>query len=418
MGAEFFTVLPVAEARKKMDGYLPAELRSPERRPLLECLGRRLARPIQSQENVPGFARSTVDGFAVRAKDTFGATEASPAYLRIVGEVRMGVAPDCKVGPGEAVRVATGAMLPEGADAVVMIEHTEPLGKEEIEVIRPVGPGENVIFPDEDISSGEEIFPANHLLRPQDLGFLAALGELELEVWAALSVGIISTGDEVVPPGEKPRPGQIRDVNSYALAAKVVECGGRPVLYGLVKDDPEMLCQVLKQALEETDVVVVSGGSSVGTRDLTTEVLSGLGKPGLLFHGLAVRPGKPTLGAVVGKTPVFGLPGHPAAALISFDLLVAPLLKFGSYRRIKPAALPVPALLSRSLASAPGREDFIRVKLRSEKGKLWADPLLGKSGLLSPMVRGDGIFRIPLEKEGVAAGSEVEVYLFGTDYVL
>ncbi|HAA89641.1 MAG: Molybdopterin biosynthesis protein MoeA [Thermoanaerobacterales bacterium 50_218] len=418
MGEEFFTVLPVTEARKKLDDYLPVELRSSERRPLLECLGRRLARPVLSQENVPGFARSTVDGFAVRARDTFGATEGAPAYLRIIGEVRMGEVPECRVGAGEAVRVATGAMLPEGADAAVMIEHTEPLGNGEIEVIRPVGPGENVILPDEDISSGEEIFPTNHLLRPQDLGFLAAVGELELEVWAPLVVGIISTGDEVVPPEAKPRPGQVRDINSYTLAGKVLECGGKPVLYGLVKDDPEMLHQVLRQALEETDIVVVSGGSSVGTRDLTTDVISGLGKPGLVFHGLAIRPGKPTMGAVVGKKPVFGLPGHPAAALISFDLLVAPLLKFGSYRGIKPAALPVPALLSRSLASAPGREDFIRVKLRSKDGKLWADPLLGKSGLLSPMVRGDGIFRIPLEKEGVAAGSEVDVYLFGTDYVL
>ncbi|MDH7577049.1 MAG: molybdopterin-binding protein [Bacillota bacterium] len=415
---ELFTLLTVREARKKLTPYLPAELRRSERHPLLSCLGRRLAQPVLAKENVPGFPRSTVDGYAVRARDTFGASEGSPAYLLVKGEVGMGAAPDLVVGIGEAVRVATGAMLPPGSDAVVMVEYTEQVGPEGIEVARPVGVGENVIFADEDLRAGKEVFPANHLLRPQDLGFLAAVGEVELEVYEPLRVGIISTGDELVAPWEKPEPGQVRDVNSYTLSGQVFACGGVPVLYGLVKDDFQLLRETLTRAHAETDLVLVSGGSSVGTRDLTTRVLGELGEPGLIFHGLAARPGKPTIGAVGNGKPVFGLPGHPAAALVAFDLVVAPLLKFGSYQKIEPGAPTIPAVVSRSLASAPGREDFVRVKLRREEAILWADPLLGKSGLLSPLVQGDGFFRIPLEKEGVAAGTPVEVYLFGTDYVL
>lgn len=418
MGTELFTVLPVAEARAELARYLPSDLRRRERKPLLECLGRRLASPVVAQENVPGFARSTVDGYAVRAQDTFGASDGLPSLLAVTGDVRMGSAPPHGIGIGEAMRVATGGMLPPGADAVVMVEHTEQVGEGNIEVSRPVAPGENVIFPDEDVKAGDEVFPVNHLIRPQDLGYLAALGEITAEVFAPLRVGIISTGDEVVPPEEKPGPGQVRDVNSYTLYGQVKDLGGEARLYGIVKDNPALLEEKLRKAHQENDIVLVSGGSSVGTRDHTAEIIVSLGKPGLIFHGLAIRPGKPTLGGIVAGKPVFGLPGHPAAAMISFELLVAPLLRYGSYERIRPGALPVRAVLSRSLASASGREEYIRVKLRREQEKLYADPILGKSGLLAPMVEADGLLRIPLESEGIAAGIEVDVYLFGSDYTL
>jgi len=418
VGTELFTVLPVTEARKQMAALLPPELRRREAVPILQSLGRRLAGALLGREDVPGFTRSTVDGYAVRAADTFGASDGAPTYFTVTGEVLMGARPERALGLGEAVRISTGGMLPPGADAVLMVEHTEAVGTEEIEAYRPVAPGENVICADEDIRTGAGVYPANHLLRPQDLGYLAAMGELELEVFAPLRVGIISTGDEIVPVNAKPAPGQVRDVNSYSLYAQVLLWGGEPVLFGVVGDDPALLSETLIRACEETDLVLVSGGSSVGARDHTAEIINRIKAPGLVFHGLAVKPGKPTLGGVVARKPVFGLPGHPAAALIAFDLMVAPLLKFGGYHQIQPGALPVRALVSRSLASAPGREEFFRVKLQCREGVLWADPVLGKSGLLKPMVEADGLIRVPLASEGIAAGVEVDVVLFGTDYDL
>jgi molybdopterin molybdotransferase len=401
-----------------MAALLPQELRRSEAVPILQCLGRRLAEALLGKEDVPGYTRSTVDGYAVRAADTFGASDGAPAYFTVTGEVLMDTRPERALELGEAVRISTGGMLPPGADAVLMVEHTETVGAEGIEAYRPVGPGENVIYADEDIRAGTEVYPANYLLRPQDIGYLAAMGELRLNVFAPLRVGIVSTGDEIVPVEVKPVPGQVRDVNSYSLYGQVLLWGGEPVLYGVVKDDTALLSETLIQACEETELVLVSGGSSVGARDHTAEIINRMGTPGLVFHGLAVKPGKPTLGGVVGRKPVFGLPGHPAAALIAFDLMVAPLLKFGGYHQIQPGALPVRALISRSLASAPGREEYFRVRLQRRQGVLWADPVLGKSGLLKPMVDADGLIMVPLASEGIAAETEVDVVLFGTDYVL
>jgi molybdopterin molybdotransferase len=401
-----------------MAGMLPPELRRSEPVPILQCLGRRLARSVVAPEDVPGFMRSSVDGYAVRAGDTFGASDGAPAYFTVAGEILMGSLPLQGIAVGEAMRIPTGAMLPPGADAVVMVEHTEVLGQNEIEVYQPVGPGENVVYSDEDAAAGSEIFTANHLLRPQDMGYLAAMGLLELEVFVPLRVGIISTGDEIVPASVRPEPGRVRDVNSYALYGQVLQWGGDPVLYGLARDDPDLLSRKLGQACRECDMVIISGGSSVGIRDHTANIIERLGAPGIIWHGLAVRPGKPTLGALIGSKPVFGLPGHPAAALIACDLMVAPLLQYGGYSKAPGGAPRVGALLSRSLASAPGREEYFRVRLRRTGGTLWADPILGKSGLLKPMVEADGLIQIPLESEGIAAGSEIEVILFGTDYTL
>jgi len=423
VGAEFFTVLTVPDAREQMAALLPQELRASENVSILQSLGRRLADAVPGREDVPGFTRSTVDGYAVRAADTFGAGDGAPAYFKVNGEVLMGApgagnSPGAALEPGETMRIATGGMLPPGADAVLMVEHTEAVGDQGIEAYRPVGPGENVIYTGEDIRAGSEVFPVNYLLRPQDIGYLAAMGVLRLNVFRPLRVGIVSTGDEIVPVGVKPAPGQVRDVNSYSLYGQARLWRGEPILYGVVRDDRTLLSEKLLQACESTDLILVSGGSSVGARDHTAEIINSMGAPGLVFHGLAVRPGKPTLGGVVGRKPVFGLPGHPAAALIAFDLMVAPLLKFGGYHQIQPGALPVRALLSRSLASAPGREEYFRVRLQRRQGVLWAHPVLGKSGLLKPMVEADGLISVPLASEGIAAGAEVDVFLFGTDYVL
>ena len=316
------------------------------------------------------------------------------------------------------MQIATGAMLPPGADAAVMVEHTEEAGEGAIEVLKPVGPGENVLRADEDIKAGDEVFPANHLLRSQDIGYLAALGEIELEVIVPLRVGIVSTGDELVDPLTKPLPGQVRDINSYALFARTLELGGEPVIYGVVRDDPQLLREKLQRAHRgSVTLVVVSGGSSVGSRDHTADIIfTGSAWYSLPRNGSQTR--KTNSRWCCGEKPVFGLPGHPAAALVTFELLVSPLLRFGSYQSIIHGAPPIKGIISRSIGSAPGREEYIFVKLQPRDGAIAAEPILGKSGLLTPLVEADGIMRIPLESEGVAAGSEVDVYLFGTDYVL
>lgn len=417
MAAEHRRALSVQEARKKMALCLPSDLRKSEHEPLLNCLGRRLTNAFKARENVPGFTRSKVDGYAVQAHDTSGAAENSPVYLVVTGEIRMGTVPQLEVCRGEAMQVATGSMLPRGADAVVMIEQT---GKTMmgIEVVRQVEPGENVIYENDDVPIGAEVFSANHLIRPQDMGLLAALGETEPEVHTPLRVGIISTGSEIVPSGETPSPGKIRDSNSYALSGKVLSLGGEPVQYGVVRDDPELIREKMIRAHEETDLVILTGGSSVGERDHAARLITELGEPGLIFHGLRARPGKTTIGGVVNGKPVFGLPGYPVAVLVSFDLFIAPLLKHGAYAYASTGIPAIKALISRNLDSIPGWEDYTRVKLRREEGKLWADPIVGKSGLLISLTKADGMIRIPLASEGIARGTDVDVYLFGVDHIL
>lgn len=374
---------------------------------LREAFGRVLAEDVTAPDDVPGFDRATMDGFAVRARDTFGASEGLPAYLRVAGEVLMGRAPAGELAPGQAFRIATGGMLPAGADAVVMVEYTEELDGTTIGVTRPVAPGENTVRRGDDIAAGEKLLSAGRRLRPQDVGLLAAAGVARVMVRRPLRVGIITTGDEVIPPEESPEPGQVRDVNSYTTQGMVLEYGAEPVLYGIVRDDYAGLAEAVGRALKETDMVIVTGGSSVGTRDVTARVLNELGKPGIIFHGLAVRPGKPTIGAVIGGRPVLGLPGHPVSAMIVFRLIGAPLLGGDGLT----AALR--ARLTRSLHSQVGKEDYVRVRLvRDDKGGWQADPVLGKSGLIATMVRADGLARIPLESEGAAAGDTIDVIPF------
>jgi len=412
--AELFKALTVREARETLAAHFAGAGRS-EKVLLPEGLGRVLAAAARAVDDVPGFDRSTMDGYAVRARDTYGAAESLPAYLEVAGEVLMGQRPERDVKAGQALRIATGGMLPPGADAVVMVEYTENLDGRTIGVTRPVAPGENVVKRGEDISAGAMALPAGRRIRPQDLGLLAAVGVTAVEVAAPLRVGIISTGDELVAPAEAPAPGQVRDINSYALFGAVAACGGTPRLYGIVRDDYETMKGVLEQALAENDLALLSGGSSVGVRDVAARVIEAMGRPGILFHGIAVKPGKPTVGAVVNGKPVFGLPGHPASAMVVFDLLVAPLLRQGGYTggaREGLPEFPIRAVFTRNLRSAAGREDFIRIRLSLKEGKLYAEPVLGKSGLISTMVRADGLARIASGKEGIEAGEEVEVKLF------
>lgn len=412
--AELFKALTVEEARAALTRYLPAK-KTGTKVPLLESLGRLLAVDARAAEDVPGFDRSTMDGFAVRAKDTYGASESLPAYMDISGEVLMGHMPQGKVGVGRAWRISTGGMLPSGADAVVMVEYTEELDNSSILITKAVAPGENVVRRGEDIAAGEIALPAYHRIRPQDLGMLSSIGVTEVDVILPIRVGIISTGDELVAPFEFPAPGQVRDINSYTLFGAVAACGGEPHYHGIVRDNHEELRNVLEQVIAENDMVLLSGGSSVGARDVASEVIDSMGRPGVLFHGISIKPGKPTVGAMVGGKPVFGLPGHPASAMVVFDLLVAPLIRSGEYSVLEKEIYmdyPLQAEIVRNLHSAAGREDFIRVRLFLREGRLCADPVLGKSGLITTMVKADGLAYIPAGKEGVEAGEIVRVKPF------
>lgn len=408
---ELFQARTVDEARELIGKHLGVR-RGTERVHLLSALGRCTSREVIASEDVPAFDRSTVDGLAVRASDTFGASESLPAYLEVAGEVMMGREAEGVLAPGQAWQIPTGGMLPRGADAVVMVEYTEPLGDcSTVGVTRPVAPGENVVRRGEDVAAGSLVLPAGHRIRPQDLGILAAIGVTEVDVWKPVKVGIVSTGDEVVVPEEVPGPGQVRDINSYTLYGLVLQAGGEPVLFGIAGDNFDVLRGKVEEAVAACDMVLISGGSSVGVRDVSSSVLDSLGEPGVLFHGISIKPGKPTIGAVVGGKPVFGLPGHPVSAMVVFDLLVAPLVKWGEYRS-DPLEFSVRARITRNLRSAAGREDYVRVRLTVQGGEILADPVLGKSGLIATMVKASGLARIPAEKEGVEAGETVHVKVF------
>lgn len=378
-----------------------------------EAYGRVLFDDVISPDNLPGFNRSTVDGFAVISSDTFGATESMPSYLEVKGEVLMGEEPSLKLKKGESIRIATGGMLPEGADAVVMLEHVQPLDERLIEVIKPVAPKENVITFDEDIRKGEVIIKKGQRLRPQDVAALAAVGIAEIRVYKKPVVSIISTGDEIVPVRSPVRPGKVRDINSYNLAGLITLSGGIAVKKGILRDDYNLIRGVLEESLLDSDMVLITGGSSVGVRDLTEKVINSLGTPGVLFHGVNLKPGKPTIGAVINGIPVLGLPGHPAAVSVCFELFAAPLISLLSGERKKSLRTgTIKARLTKNISSTQGRQEHIRVSLEERDGEFWATPILGKSGLIRTLVLADGTIVIPSNLRGIEAGQEVEVTLF------
>lgn len=409
MALEFFALKRVGEAQRQ---YLAACPRGPlaaERVPLHEARGRVLAEPVIAPEDLPPFDRSTVDGYAVRAADTFGASEGLPAYLRVIDDIPMGRAPARPIGPGECSRIATGGMLPQGADAVVMLEHTEALADDEIGALRPASPGQNVMRRGEDCPAGGVLVPAGRVLRPQELALLAHAGVLTVAVARRPRVAMLVTGDELVPPDQAPGPGQIRESNSFAVRALIEECGAIPVDLGWAPDQAPAIAAKLRAGLA-SDVLLVTGGSSVGTRDLTADLIAGLGQPGILVHGVHLKPGKPTILALVDGRPVIGLPGHPVSAQVVFSLFVAPLLRQLAGLEPFPAHRPVVrARMSKNYASAPGRLDVLRVALAERDGELWAEPVQGKSGLISTLTRADGVVVVPEGTEGLLAGDWVDV---------
>ena len=408
--AELFQVLTPGEARERLLQHLTTALPS-EDIPVQEALGRILAADIFSPIELPAFPRSNMDGYAVRAQDTFGATDGLPAYLKVGGEVPMGEAPRASVRPGEGVRIPTGAMIPEGADAVVMVEHTQEVDPSTIEVTRPVAPGENVVRGGEDVTRGERLLPKGHCLRPQDVGGLLGVGILTVSVVRRPRVVIIATGDEVVPPPVEPGPGQVRDINTYTIATLVLQAGGIPQPLGIIRDDFDALREAAESGITQGDALIISAGSSVSTRDMTAGVIGTLGRPGVLVHGVALKPGKPTILAVCGDKPVFGLPGNPVSTFVTFDLFVRPAL-YHLAASAPPERATVRARLTKNVASAFGREDYVPVRLLEQGGEVLAEPVYGKSNLIYTLIKAHGLITIPLNVGGLSAGETVEVRRF------
>jgi molybdopterin molybdotransferase len=407
---EFFKVLDIEQVLDLRPQFQPVEVESVE----LEAAGGRvLAEDVFADENLPDFGRSTVDGYALRAASTFGASESSPAFFRVIGAVAMGEAARMTVSSGEAVRIATGGMLPSGADGVVMIEHAEALDETGIEVFRSVAPGQNLITVGEDFEAGARIAARGRRLRPQDIGVLAAFGRTRIQAFRRPVVGIISTGDELVPIDAVPAPAQVRDVNSYTLAGLVAETGAISKCFGIINDDFSSLYAACGRALECCDMVLISGGSSVGVRDCTVEAISAFSGSEVLVHGIAISPGKPTILARVGCKAIWGLPGHVVSAMIVFARITRPFLRhIGGQCDPKSADVSITARLRRNVASVQGRTDFIRVRLLRHGSELWAEPVLGKSGLINTMVHADGIVEIGKDIEGLEEGTPADVILF------
>ena len=404
---EFFDVKDLASVLSLKSEFSPVETEAVD---LSHALDRALSEDLTAPSNIPGFERATMDGFAVQAASTFGATESNPAYLEVLGAVQMGIAPKVEVGPGQAVRIATGGMLPPGADSVLMVEHSDAIDETTIEAHHSLAPGQNMVTADEDVAVGQELLSKGRCLRAQEIGLLAASGFRKITVFQQPTVGIISTGDEVVPMEADPAPGQIRDINTHTLAALVQRNGARPVHYGIVGDHYDDLLKTCQAALNDCDMVLVSGGSSVGMRDLTLQVLEALDQSRILVHGISIRPGKPTILARSGNTAFWGLPGHVASAMVVFMVVVRPFLDRIGGRKPK-ADFQIMARLSRNLPSVQGRIDFVRVRLFREDGAQIAEPILGQSGLIHTMVEADGLVAIDMNSEGLDRGSQVDVML-------
>ena len=408
---EFFNVLPPGDALQLLWKHLTPAVQA-ERIATKYALGRITAESIFSPEDLPTFPRSSMDGFSLRSRDTFGATEGVPAYFNVVGEVSMGQPAKIHLSTGEAAIAYTGGALAHEADAVVMMEHTQRVDDTTIEVVRPTAPGENVVQVGEDIRCGDLVLSAGHILQPQDLGGLLSLGITKVAVARQLRVAIVSTGDELVPPESTPSAGQIRDINTYTISAQITRAGGIPVPIALVKDNYQSQREAALQALERGDILVFSAGSSVSSRDMTADIIESLGNPGVLVHGISLRPGKPTVAGVVDGKPAFGLPGNPVSAMVVFDLLVRPTIYLLGGCAEPPEPTTVRARLLRDIASQAGREDYVPIRLVPQNGELSAEPVFGKSNLIYTLVRAHGMVKVPLDEGGLYAGEEVLVRLY------
>ncbi len=393
----------------KMDNYFQDLKLNIELINIEEAMGRTASEDIASEVNIPDFNRSTVDGYAIKAADTFGVNESIPAFLDLIGSVEMGNATDIIIKSGKAVYVPTGGMIPEGADGMIMIEYIEEMDDHTIAAYSPIAPGENIIKIGDDVLKGEKLISKGKVVRPQDIGTLAAAGVRQIKVFEKPRIAVISTGDEIVDPFGTKKLGQVRDINTYTLSAMAEELGAKVTVKQVIRDEYELLEKAVEAALVDNHIVLVSGGSSVGNKDVTAKVIAAMGEPGVFVHGIAIKPGKPTIvGKAKGKA-LFGLPGHPVSALIVFKVLIEHLIeKLMSRENQK---LHLIAECASNVHSSPGKETFQMVELESTPDGYLAVPLHGKSGAISLVSRSRGFIRISNNKEGLSKGEIVKVEL-------
>jgi len=408
---EFLKAVDIKTAREQLLERAKKRGLSVDHVPLDDALGRILAEDVFTTGDIPAFRRSTVDGYAVVSPDTAAAGDSIPVFLKLKGRVEMGRTADFSIVSGECAEVPTGAMLPGGADAVIMCEYAEMFGTDGVALGKGAHYGENVILPGEDAKAGDNLLRRGVKLLPQDIGALAAAGITFVPVFAPIRTVILSTGDELIPPNETPAPGQVRDINTYALAALARKHGVIVTNAAVLPDDQALIEEAVSSSMDKNDIVVISGGSSKGTKDLTKDVFDRLASPGVFVHGIALKPGKPTILGCDDKscTLLIGLPGHPVSAMIVFELLIGWLLRelTGS-----PAPLPIPAKLSCNIASSPGKLCCWPCRLTQNGGEYTAEPVFGKSGLITTLTQADGYFTVERNAEGLATGSDVMVYLF------
>ncbi len=412
MAQTFFKVVTPQEALRALLQVSPV---GTERIPTVRARARVLAEDLYSNVDLPHFHRAAMDGYAVKAKDTFGASQSLPAYLKLAGVVEMGKEATQLLGAGEAIRISTGGMLPPESDAVVMVEYTDETDAGLVEVHRSVSPGQNVIQIGDDIKKSELVFSRGRRLRAHDLGALTGVGVSSILVYMRPRIALISTGDEIVDADTEPLPGQVRNINQHSLAGLIEGCGGELRDWGVVRDDRDQLIRAIGEALQWSDLVLLSGGSSMGAKDIALEAILSFPDSEFIFHGISVSPGKPTIFAKACGKPIMGLPGYPVSALVIFDLFAAPVLrKIGGEEvtGINQFAKTLRATLKTNIASQVGREDYVRVTLQHDSERWLATPLPSKSGAIFTLVKADGMVRIDLNQDGLEQGEEVEVILF------
>ncbi len=408
----FFKVVKPEEAHKLLLQVAPVGTESVSS---VRARGRVLAEDLYSAVDLPHFHRAAMDGYAVKAKDTFGASQSLPAYLKLCGVVEMGREATQPLGAGAAIRISTGGMMPPASDAVVMVEYTDETEGALVEIHRGVSPWQNVIQIGDDIKKGELVFQRARRLRAHDLGALTGVGITSVPVYRRPRVALISTGDEIVAADVDPRPGQVRNINQHSLAGLIEEAGGELKDWGVIGDDKERLSRAIGEALDWGDLVLLSGGSSMGAKDIALETILSFPDSEFVFHGISIAPGKPTIFAKACGKPILGLPGYPVSALVIFELFARPLIgRLGGEDAETLGKFPrtVRARLKTNIASQIGREDYVRVTLQREGERNIAMPLPTKSGAIFTLVKADGMVRIDLNQDGLEAGEEVEVLLF------